>query len=124
MTAMALIFLFFTMLLASSAHYAHAEIKVLDKPLWVFPGQQFRIALEQPAGSGQLGVDVPDSLVMFDQDGDRLILFTRDQAKQQAYKLLVPLAAVEEKKTFRFPFTDESAKVKESEIRFEELKSR
>ena len=50
-----------------SAHCAHAEIKVLDKPLWIFPGQQFRIALEQPAGSGQLDVDVPGSLEMFDQ---------------------------------------------------------
>jgi len=50
-----------------SAHCAYAEIKVMDTPLWVFPGQRFRIALEQPAGVGQLEVDVPDSLEMFDQ---------------------------------------------------------
>ena len=47
-------------------HSALAEITVLDKPLWIFPGQTFRIALEQPSGSGQLGVNVPDSLEMFD----------------------------------------------------------
>lgn len=64
------------------------------------------------------------SLVLFDQDDDRLIFFTRDQAKQKAYKLLVPLASVEAKKHYRFPFTDESAKVNEAEIHFKELKSR
>ncbi len=42
------------------------NIKVLDKPMWIFPGQRFRIVLEQPTGSGALDVDVPGSLEMFD----------------------------------------------------------
>ena len=54
------------LLLGLSAHPACAEITVLDKPLWIFPGQTFRVALEQPSGSGQLDVNVPDSLEMFD----------------------------------------------------------
>jgi len=43
-----------------------AELKVLDKPLWIFPGQQFRVCLEQPAGSGELKVEVPPTLELFD----------------------------------------------------------
>lgn len=50
-----------------SARSACAEIKILDKPLWIFPGQRFRVALEQPPGSGDLDVDAPDSLEMFDK---------------------------------------------------------
>ncbi len=46
---------------------ARGELKVLDKPMWVFPGQTFRIALEQPAGSGELRAQFPDSLELFDQ---------------------------------------------------------
>lgn len=46
---------------------AWAELEILDKPLWVFPGQPFRIALGQPAGSGELRVEYPDSVEMFDR---------------------------------------------------------
>ena len=49
------------------ASLAHAELKILDKPLWIFPGQQIRVVLEQPAGSGELQVEVPPTLEMFDQ---------------------------------------------------------
>ena len=28
-----------------------AELELLDKPLWVFPGQTFRIAIRQPEGA-------------------------------------------------------------------------
>ncbi len=45
---------------------AKGHLTVLDKPMWVFPGQRFRIALSQPEGSDDLKVDVPDSLTMFD----------------------------------------------------------
>ena len=44
-----------------------AELKVLDKPLWIFPGQQFRVCLEQPAGAGKLTVTASATLEMFDQ---------------------------------------------------------
>jgi len=47
--------------------HASADIEVLDQPMWVFPGQMFRIALRQPAGSGQLAVTYPDSVELFDQ---------------------------------------------------------
>ena len=67
MLAVTVILALIMILFGFSAHSADAEIKVLDKPLWIFPGQRFRIALEQPPGLGQLGVDVPDSLEMFDQ---------------------------------------------------------
>ena len=43
-----------------------ADLKVLDKPWWIFPGQQFRVCLEQPEGSGELNVEVPSTLEMFD----------------------------------------------------------
>ncbi len=46
---------------------ACAEVEILDEPLWVFPGQPFRIALGQPAGSGELEVRYPDNVEMFDQ---------------------------------------------------------
>ncbi|MBM3236591.1 hypothetical protein FJZ31_09865 [Candidatus Poribacteria bacterium] len=42
------------------------NLTVLDKPMWVFPGQRFRIVISQPEGSDDLTVDVPDSLTMFD----------------------------------------------------------
>ncbi|MHC4406954.1 MAG: hypothetical protein ACYTG0_45640, partial [Planctomycetota bacterium] len=45
---------------------AEAELELLDKPLWIFPGQTFRLALQQPAGSGKLEVDVPPNLELFD----------------------------------------------------------
>ena len=48
------------------ASVVRGELKLLDKPLYIFPGQQFRIAIEQPAGAGALAVDVPETLEMFD----------------------------------------------------------
>ena len=44
-----------------------AELQILDQPVWVFPGQMFRIALGQPAGSGELRVDYPGNVEMFDR---------------------------------------------------------
>ncbi|MCE5219603.1 hypothetical protein LLH03_21485 [bacterium] len=44
-----------------------AALKVLDRPLWVFPGQTFRVALEQPPQSGELKVVVPAELDLFDR---------------------------------------------------------
>ncbi len=52
------------LLLASSAH---AEIRILDRPMWSFPGQTFRVALELPPGSADLTVEVPEALTMFDR---------------------------------------------------------
>ncbi len=49
-----------------TAAAAVAELKVLDKPLWILPGQQFRVCIEQPEGSGKLAVTVPETLDMFD----------------------------------------------------------
>ena len=45
---------------------AVAELAILDKPLWIFPGQMFRIALEQPASSGRLKASVPPTVELFD----------------------------------------------------------
>ncbi len=49
-----------------SSGTAHAELKVLDRPMWLFPGEQFRVCIEQPAGSGELKCDAPAMLEMFD----------------------------------------------------------
>ncbi|HJN16531.1 MAG TPA: hypothetical protein QGH10_13595, partial [Armatimonadota bacterium] len=57
---------FVPLLLMLLAVAAHAELKVLDQPMWVFPGQTFRIALEQPPGSGELACEVPGALELFD----------------------------------------------------------
>lgn len=46
---------------------AHAQLRVLDKPLWMFPGQRVRVVIEQPAGSGRLEVRVPPTLEAFDR---------------------------------------------------------
>ena len=46
---------------------ALADLKVLDRPMYIFPGQTFRVALEQPPGSGELRLEVPTTLEMFDQ---------------------------------------------------------
>ena len=43
-----------------------ADLKILDRPLWVFPGQLFRVCLEQPAGSGSLTVPLPAHLECVD----------------------------------------------------------
>ena len=60
----------FILMLANSApaenDVAKGNLTVLDKPMWVFPGQRFRIAISQPTGSDDLNVDVPDSIMMFD----------------------------------------------------------
>lgn len=61
-------------------------MKVLDKPLWIFPGQQFRVCLQQPAGSGKLTVDVPSSLEMFDQ-------WDQDEIQRYYFRGLKPGAA-------------------------------
>lgn len=46
---------------------AYAELKVLDSPMWIFPGQIVRICLQQPAGSGPLAVKSTAALQLFDQ---------------------------------------------------------
>ena len=58
-----------TLLVAVLATAAHAELTVLDKPMWVFPGQVFRIAVEQPKGSGRLTVEAPPTVKLFDTWG-------------------------------------------------------
>ena len=43
-----------------------AGLTVLDRPLWVFPGQLFRVCLQQPAGAGPLTTPVPANLQQVD----------------------------------------------------------
>ena len=49
-----------------SRSLAAEELELLDQPLWVFPGQTFRIAVKQPPASGQLDVKTPSTVEMFD----------------------------------------------------------
>ncbi|MFO7947761.1 MAG: hypothetical protein R6V19_13205 [Armatimonadota bacterium] len=53
-------------LLILQAVITHADIEVLDRPMWIFPGQQFRVCLRQPEGSGELRCEYPDTVEMFD----------------------------------------------------------
>ena len=43
------------------------ELKVLDQPSWILPGQTFRVAIQQPAGAGKLDVDALSTVKLFDQ---------------------------------------------------------
>ena len=61
-----LVSLLLTGVLFGSQPLSAADLKLLDKPVWIFPGQTFRIAIEQPAGSGELQVKVPPAVELFD----------------------------------------------------------
>lgn len=45
---------------------ATAALTVLDRPLWIFPGQLFRVCLQQPADAGPLTVSAPPNLQSVD----------------------------------------------------------
>ncbi|HPT98332.1 MAG TPA: hypothetical protein PLU39_10715 [Armatimonadota bacterium] len=70
-------------LLASSAPMARAEITLLDGPIVIFPGQSFRVALEQPAGSGDLDAAVPPTLELFDR-------WPKDSIQRFYFRALAP----------------------------------
>ena len=53
----------FLLILASPGR---AALKLLDRPMWVFPGQSFRIAIGQPPGSGALTAEIGEGLEQFD----------------------------------------------------------
>ncbi len=74
---------FVPLLLMLLAVAAHAELKVLDQPMWVFPGQTFRIALEQPPGSGELACEVPGALELFDH-------WDKDAIQRYYFRALAP----------------------------------
>ena len=61
-----------------------AELKVLDKPLWVFPGQRFRICIVQGKEAGTLKVTYPlEALKLYaqrDKDSDQRFYFTAEMA--------------------------------------------
>ena len=82
-------------LLLVSTLSVHAEIRILDRPMWVFPGQTLRIALELPPGSPDLAVDVPQTLTMFDR-------WTRDTIQRFYFRSERPGPA-----TVRFTGVDE-----------------
>lgn len=49
------------------APVADAQLTVLDRPLWIFPGQPVRVVLQQPEGAGPLDVEAPPTLEMYDR---------------------------------------------------------
>jgi len=69
--------------IALTAGGASAEVEILDQPIWVFPGQIFRIALSQPAGSGELAVEHPDNVEMFDR-------WDQDERQRFYFRALAP----------------------------------
>ncbi|MGD9495817.1 MAG: hypothetical protein AB7Y46_05875 [Armatimonadota bacterium] len=62
---------------------AWGELEILDQPMWVFPGQIFRIALRQPAGSGELAVEHPGNVEMFDR-------WDQDERQRFYFRALAP----------------------------------
>ncbi|MCK5803658.1 MAG: hypothetical protein KAI66_12530, partial [Lentisphaeria bacterium] len=44
----------------------HAQLKIIDRPQWVFPGQRFRICLQQKADAPAPAVAAPDAIRQFD----------------------------------------------------------
>ncbi|MFO7945568.1 MAG: hypothetical protein R6V19_01960 [Armatimonadota bacterium] len=70
-------------LLILHAGATRADINVLDKPMWMFPGQQIRIVLQQPEGSGELDVQVPDTLELFDR-------WDQDSIQRYYFRVLRP----------------------------------
>ncbi|MFP3903331.1 MAG: hypothetical protein ACLFWB_03705 [Armatimonadota bacterium] len=62
---------------------AGADLKVLDRPMWMFPGQQIRIVLEQPEGSGEPDVQVPATLELFDR-------WDQDSVQRYYFRVLSP----------------------------------
>ena len=66
-----------------TAATAPAALEVLDRPLWVFPGQPFRICLRQAAGSGELAVEVPPSLTLYDR-------WDQDAIQRYYFRALTP----------------------------------
>lgn len=66
-----------------AASGAWAELQILDEPLWVFPGQPFRIALGQPPGSGVLDVQFPGNVEMFDR-------WDQDERQRFYFRALAP----------------------------------
>ncbi|MBR4220759.1 MAG: hypothetical protein IKR81_06360 [Victivallales bacterium] len=76
-----------SLLFMLTAFATAAELKVLDKPMWVFPGQRFRICIGQEKGSGTLKATFPqDALKLFaqrDKDSDQRFYFTAEKTGVQ-----------------------------------------
>ncbi len=60
-----------------------AELKILDKPMWVFPGQRFRICIGQEKNSGTLKATFPQDALKLcaqrDKDSDQRFYFTAEK---------------------------------------------
>lgn len=72
--------------LAGFATMAQAELQVLDQPELIFPGQTFRICLQQAPGAGQLTVQVPLTLELYDR-------WDQDSIQRFYFRALKPGAA-------------------------------
>lgn len=70
-------------LIARTASPAPGAIEILDRPLWVFPGQPFRVCLKQAAGSGELAVTVPANLTLYDR-------WDQDAIQRYYFRALAP----------------------------------
>ena len=92
------------------------ELKLLDKPLWIFPGQTFRVAVEQPEGSGRLDVDVPPAVEIFDawpkgtiqrfyfrslQPGDATLVFRGRDATLEVPLEVIPWSSLYEPRRWK-----------------------
>ena len=64
------------------------------------------------------------SLITFSEDRSKLVIYTRDPDKKQAYKLQVPLEVIEATQSLSFPFAHADGSVKPANFAFNEVKSR
>lgn len=87
-----------TLILCALTGIAQAEYQVLDQPELIFPGQTFRICLQQAAGAGEIKVQVPPTLELYDRwDQDSIQRFYFRALKDGAAPLVFSGAGGEAK---------------------------
>ena len=64
------------------------------------------------------------TFLTFTENHAHLVIFTRDLEKQEAYKIEVPVLAIESEKSYVFPFAHHGGRVNQAEFVFTELQSR
>ncbi len=79
----------------------------------------------QPVSRGfKLNNEQSFTFLTFNKDHSDLIIFTRNFEKQEAYKIEVPMVAIESEKSYVFPFAHDGGRVNQAEFVFTELQSR
>ena len=79
----------------------------------------------QPVSRGfKLNNEQSFTFLTFNKNHSHLTIFTRDFEKQEAYKIEVPVVAIESEKSYVFPFAHGGGRVNQAEFVFTGLQSR